>query len=232
VKPQIITPDIGRHNRHFKGSSYKDQSTIIVCPTRGLISSRVVSSWVGLIRPMNQPVIGPVFFQGFEVGDAYEHALTFILDHPDLKRYRYLLTIEEDNILPGDGLLRLLETIERFDAAGALYFTKGIEGRPMCYGPPQVQPRNFVPFLPQPDTVQPCNGVGMGMTLFRLAMFRSGKLKRPFFKSMQEQAPGKGFQCFSQDLYFFNQACEAGFKMACDARVKVGHYDAERNEVW
>jgi|SRR5712664_763906 len=231
MKPQIITPDFGQHNRHFKGSSYKDQSTVIICPTRGSIASRVVSSWFGLAKPMNQWCFGPVFFQGFEVGDAYEQAITWILGVPDLNKVKYMLTIEEDNILPGDGLLRLLESVENYAAVGGLYFTKGVEGRPMCYGPPNVVPRNFAPFMPASDQVQPCNGLGMGMTLFKLSIFRSGKIPRPFFKSQQEHT-AKGFQCFSQDLFFFNQACDAGYKFACDARVKVGHYSVADDTVW
>jgi hypothetical protein len=204
---------------------------VIVCPTRGMIPSRVVSSWMGLARPMNQHCYGPVFFQGFEVGDAYEKALDFILGNPDLSKFKYLLTIEEDNLLPYDGLLRLLESIEKFDAVGGLYFTKGLEGQPMCYGPTGVIPRTFAPFLPQPDTVQPCNGLGMGMTLFRMKLFTSGKIPRPFFKTQQEQTE-KGFRCFSQDLYFFNLALDYGAKFACDSRVKVGHLDVQADQVW
>lgn len=185
-----------------------------------------------MARPMNQPCFGPVFFQGFEVGDAYEQAISWILDSPDLARFKFLLTVEEDNILPFDALLRLHESIAKgYDAVGALYFTKGVEGQPMCYGPADVQPRNFVPFLPKPDEVQPCNGLGMGCTLFRLDIFRSGKLQRPFFKTMQERV-GNGFQAYTQDLYFFAKAREFGYKVACDARVKVGHYDAREDVVW
>lgn len=229
--PQIITPELGKHNRHFKGSSYKDQSTIIICPTRGMLSSRVVSSWMGLVKPMNQWVLGPIFFKGFEVGDAYEAALNWILSSPDFKKVKYLLTVEEDNIIPWDALLRLLEAIDGYDAVGGLYFTKGIEGQPMCYGPTEIVPRSMVPFLPAPDTLQPCNGLGMGCTLFRLKMFRDGKIEKPFFKSQQEVTP-TGFKMFSQDLYFFNNAKSAGYRFACDARVKVGHLDVETDEVW
>ena len=68
--PQIIVPDnTGIHNasdystRLEKEKTYRDLSTIIVCPTRGYISARIVQSWQGLIRPMNQKVIGPLFME-------------------------------------------------------------------------------------------------------------------------------------------------------------------------
>jgi hypothetical protein len=36
------------------GSTYRDNSTVIVIPTRGMIHHRVVAAWQGLIAPMNQ----------------------------------------------------------------------------------------------------------------------------------------------------------------------------------
>ena len=35
----------------------------------------------------------------------------------------------------------------------------------MCYGNPAEMPLNFVPQIPQPDQITPCNGLGMGFTL-------------------------------------------------------------------
>ena len=72
-------PEVGVHNKDLdvsvdrleKSKSYRDLSTIIICPTRGQIPARVVQSWMGLMRPMNQKVIGPIFAIGMEVGAAY-----------------------------------------------------------------------------------------------------------------------------------------------------------------
>lgn len=218
--------------RLAKGRTHLDLSTIIICPTRGQIPDRVVQSWLGLIKPMNQKIIGPIFFRGYEVGDAYNMALEMILNHPDLSNWKYILTIEEDNIVPPDGLLKLYESMEEYDGVGGLYWTKGEGGQPMIYGDPAVEPKNFIPQLPKPDTVQPANGLGMGFNLFKVEMFKDKRLPRPLFQTLQEFVPGQGARVYTQDLYFYEQAGKLGYKFACDTRVKVGHYDSQSDVVW
>lgn len=227
--PKIIMPDYGYHNKDLdsarerldKSKSHQDLSTIIICPTRGMIPARVVQSWQGLIKPMNQKIVGPMFAIGMEVGRAYDSMIESILAHPDLSQYKFILTIEEDNCPPPDGLVKLYENMDKFDVIGGLYWTKGPAGQPMIYGSPDVHPRNFIPQLPVVNAVQPCNGLGMGFTLFKLDMFK--KLPKPWFKTCAEVVEGKGVSVFTQDLYFFDKAI--GYKFASDNRVKVGHFD-------
>lgn len=238
--PQIIVPDnVGIHNasdyatRLEKQKTYRDLSTIIVCPTRGMISARIVQSWQGLIRPMNQKVIGPLFMEGMEVGEAYNQVIKMILENPDLRDFKFMLTLEEDNAPPADGLIKLYESIDEYDAVGGLYWTKGEGGQPMCYGNPDVMPLNFIPQVPQPDAITPCNGLGMGFTLFRMEMLKDERFEYGnWFKTKQEVVPGAGAQVFTQDLWFFQHARELGYKFACDSRVKVGHYDAASQIMW
>lgn len=245
MQPQIVIPDYkGRHNadvagtvkRLDKAQSYADQSTVIICPTRGLIPAKVVGSWVGLIRPMNQKCMGPMFAMNMEVGDAYNQMVELILGHPELSKYKYIFTCEEDNILQPDALLRLYESIEgkvngrKYDVVGSLYWTKGEAGQPMIFGNPYEIPKNFVPQKPVPDQIVEACGLGMGANLFRLSIFK--KIEKPWFKSVQEMIPGKGTECCSQDLYFYNKAGLAGFRFACDCRVKCGHFDYENDIVW
>ena len=240
VKPAIIVPDTaGIHNasdytaRLEKEKTYRDLSTIIVCPTRGMIPARIVQSWQSMIRPMNQKVVGPIFMEGMEVGEAYNQVITMILENPELSKFKFLLTLEEDNAPPIDGLLKLYESIDDYDAVGGLYWTKGETGQPMCYGNPADMPLNFIPQIPAPDTVTPCNGLGMGFTLFRLEMFRDERFDAGnWFKTKQEVAPNGMAQVYTQDLWFFQKAHELGYKVACDARVKVGHYDAANQIMW
>lgn len=236
--PAIYLPDTGFHNHHLdkaitrleKSKTYQDLSTIIICPTRGQISARIVQSWMGLMRPMNQKVIGPMFIVGMEVGAAYNAAIQQILANPDLAAFKYILTLEEDNAPPMDGLLKLYEDMDKADVVGGIYWTKGEEGQPMIYGNPGVFPKNFIPQKPIPDSLQYANGLGMGFNLFRLDIFK--KMPFPWFKTQQEIIPGVGARVYSQDLYFYENAAKFGYRFACDTRVKVGHYDANTGIMW
>lgn len=237
MQAQIVVPDqAGWHNasdyqaRLEKARSYQDLSTVILCPTRGQIPAKVVQSWLGLMRPMNQKVVGPIFLMNMEVGDAYNQGIQMVLDNPDLSTYRYILTLEEDNMPPPDGLLKLYETIPDYDVVGGLYWTKGEGGQPMCYGNPAVLPTNFIPQIPAIDAVTPCNGLGMGFTLFKTELFR--KVPKPWFRTVQEWTPNGGARAYTQDLWFFEQAGKLGARFACDARVKIGHYDYGADIVW
>lgn len=240
TKPQILVPDnVGIHNasdyteRLQKEKTYRDLSTIIVCPTRGMIPARIVQSWQGMIRPMNQKVIGPLFMEGMEVGEAYNQVIKMILENSDLSKFKFILTLEEDNAPPPDGLMKLYESIDDYDAVGGLYWTKGEGGQPMCYGDPSVMPLNFIPQIPPPNTITPCNGLGMGFTLLRTEMLRDTRFDYGnWFKTIQGVMPGGGVQMMTQDLWFFQKARELGYKFACDARVRVGHYDAANQIMW
>lgn len=220
--------DLAR-GRLIRGNSYRDLSTITVVATRGVIPARVVQSWMNLATPMNQKHFR-LFIERMEVGDAYNSAVEMILAHPELSKWKYLLTVEEDNCPPPDGLLKLYESMNQFDAVGGLYWTKFENGQPMIYGNPNVMPKDFVPQLPIPDAVQPCNGLGMGFTLFKLEMFR--RMPKQWFRTLQEFVPGQGMRACTQDLYFFQEAAKHGFKFASDNRVRVGHYDPEQDKMW
>jgi hypothetical protein len=241
MKPEIILPyNPGTHNedlakansRLTSSQSYKNLSTVIVCPTRGgrSLCPRFVSALSGLMRPMNQQCYGPIFMSGMEVGAAFSSAIEAILANPVLSKFKFLLTIEDDNIPPPDGLLRLYEGIREFDAVGGLYWTKGEGGQPMIYGQPGVTPFNFVPQAPREGMVQPCNGLGMGFTLFRMSVFT--KLDKPWFTTVQDWDPNKGGRGYTQDLHAFERMAKLGMKVACDTRVRVGHLDVDNDQLW
>lgn len=232
----------GRHNqdltksveRLLKGNTYKDASTVCIIPTpSGMISTKVAQAIWSLLTPMNQK-FAKFTVEGKEVGDAYNEAVAMILQNPELSKWKYLLTIEHDNLPPQDGLLKLYESIEKYDAVGGLYWTKGEGGQPMIYGDPKEMPKNFRPQIPRVGEVQECNGLGMGFTLFRIGMFREmQKLGHwPLFKTVQEFTPQGGASLGTQDLFFFGNAGKEGFKFASDNRVLVGHLDIQSGEVW
>lgn len=246
-KIQIEETNGGFHNADIEGArqrlvnskSYKDLSTVWISAIRGPqkcdcgcgrivnngLDPKVVSTWLGLMRPMNQKFAGPFFIEGMEVGEAYNAGVQMILDNPELSKWKYILTVEEDNLPPADGILKLYESMDRYDVVQGLYWTKGEMGQPMIYGDPKVMPKNFIPQPPIPNSIQEANGLGMGFNLFKIDMFK--KLPKPWFKTHQENGG-----MFSQDLWFYNNAGKEGFRFACDTRVKVGHYDIANKFVW
>jgi len=236
-KPQIVIHGMeGYHNsipdqENLKKNAYKDLSTICIVPTRGQVPAKIVQSWMGLMSPMNQKFVR-MFAIGMEVGAAYSQTIENILLHPELSKWKYILTLEEDNAPPPDGLLKLYENMDKYDAIGGLYWTKGVDGKPMCYGKHDVFPMNFVPFMPESDQVTRCNGLGMGFTLFKMDIFKNKQLPKPCFETVQRYTPGQGTEGYTQDLKFFENAGKLGYRFACDSRVKVGHYDYENDQMW
>lgn len=226
--------DIHRAIDRLKSSkSYQDVSTVCVIPTRdGMLPCKVATAIWNLITPMNQR-FHKFCVEGKEIGQAYTEVVQMILGNKELSKWKYLLTIEADNIPPPDGLMKLYESIDKFDAVGGLYWTKGPGGQAMGYGYPQDMPRNFRPIVPVPDAVVPVLGLGMGFSLFRISMFKELEKRgiKEFFKTVQEWDRGAGTRMTTQDLFFFDMAGKYGFTFALDCRVKVGHLDSD-GTIW
>lgn len=228
----IIENYEGKHNtpeRYAEWSklgAYRDLSTVWITPTRGTMGTRVAFSWMSVMGGFNQPLV-KVIAEGVEVGEAYNKMLTQILSTPAFAKFKYILTVEEDNTPPPDGLHKLYQSIQEYDAVGGLYWLKGESGCPMIWGD-VASPGTFAPQAPKVDTVQPCNGLGMGFTLFRLDMFKDPGFE--FGKWFVTKADKSG--AMTQDLYFFSNAAKLGYKFACDTRVKVGHYDHVTGNIW
>ena len=240
VVDQLKTAGLGFERiDHLPGTTFKDNSTVIVIPTRGTISHRVVSSWLNLISPMNQKR-ALMFASGHEVGQAYNEMIKNILAHPELSKWKYLMTLEDDNIPPPDAHVRLLESIEwgNYDAISALYFTKGESNMPMAYGDPAEYARTGVlDFRPRDvrealtaGKIMPVNGIAMGCALWRMDLFR--EIEPPWFVTVADVVPGKGTQCFTQDLWACERAVRRGKRFAVDMRVKVGHLDIGSGTVY
>jgi hypothetical protein len=242
MEPKIVGENIqdtvGKHNsdldksieRIDKSMMYEDLSTIIVCPTRGLFPTRVVQSWMKLMRPMNQLVAGPIFAEAMKVDDAYNSLFKYILDNPYLSKFKYVLTIEEDNIPPADGLLKLYEGMKDYDVVGGLYWGKSDNGFPMIFGDPSKGILDAAPQTPKKNTLHECNALGMGFNLFKLDMFK--QIEYPWFKTVQEVTDLGDELHLTQDFYFYRKAAEKGFKFACNTNILVGHYSLKEDKVY
>ena len=249
-----------------KGDTFKDLSTIIIIPTPGAISEKkklnckkckaineyehtsiqglnpvVVESWKRLVKPMNVPVL-EMMVNGYEVGDAYNKAIEMILANPALNGFKYVLTLEHDNIIPfipntQGPLMMLYEDIEKgFDVAGGLYWTKGNPSMPLIYGDPKQnrsEPAGM--FKVRHDwkdgDVVECNGMGMGFTLFKMELFKDKRLKKPWFKTCNDHTD-KGPRLYTQDLYFFEKFRKLGYRCCVDTRVKLGHMDLRTGVIY
>jgi hypothetical protein len=221
----------------ISGSTYKDSSTVIIVPTRGKLSDatlspKFTSALYSMIAPMNQKR-AILFSCGNEVGHAYNELIKSILDNPELSKWKYVMTIEDDNLVPMDAHVRLLESIDAgpFDAVSGIYFTKGQIQRPMAYGDPQVYARTGVLDFKPLDIrthlagghIMPVNGIAMGCALWRMDLYR--QIPAPWYCTVADVVEGKGPMGFTQDLYFCKNAVERGKKFAVDLRVRVGHLD-------
>lgn len=233
MTPQILAPDYGKHNQmideaikrlDYQGV-YKDLSTIILIPGFGSMPTKCVASWMNLISPPNGKLFR-MWALGMEVGEAFSQSIQNILSHPELSKFKYLLTMEHDNTPPPDGLVKLLAQMEKhpeYSCIGGLYWTKGDGGVPQIWGDPKAadQP-NFRPQLPRAGELVECVGTGMGFNLWRLDMFKDERLRKPWFQT-QAGINGVG----TQDLYFWGDARKYGYRCAIDCDVLVGHYDLE-----
>lgn len=250
------------------GESFKDMSTLIIIPTRGTREEKgtlncnkcgekneyvttnssglhhiFVESYKRLIKPMNVPVL-ELMVPGMEVGAAYNSAIQGILDNPVLSKFKYILTVEDDNIIPfipnSQGpLMMLYEDIEKgYDVAGGLYWTKGEPSMPLIYGDP-AEPFDSPGGMfkvrfdwkdKEPGAIE-CNGMGMGFTLFKLDIFKDPKLEQPFFKTVTEHTDNST-KIYTQDLYFFEKIRKLGYKACVDTRVKIGHLDVKTGIIY
>lgn len=231
MKPQLSVQDWGGvHNsnpdatraRLIKGASWKKQRIVVIIPAGDSIPAKVALSHWNLAFAPNNGVMR-ILAQGMEVGEAYSTAIEQILAHPEMSQWEYILTIEHDNAPPPDGVIKLLERMEahpEYACIGGLYFTKGYGGCAQIWGDPRDPVTNFRPMLPDPQGgLVECCGTGMGFNLWRLAMFKDEKLRKPWFVTQRKDGVS------TQDLYFWADARKHGYRCAIDCSVKVGHYD-------
>lgn len=260
-----------------QGDTFKDLSTICILPIPGPKTEKkhlnckkcktlneyeswsfsglhpiFVEAYKRLVKPMNVPFL-EMMPSGYEVGDAYSKAIEMILANPSLNQFKFILTVEYDNIIPfipntQGPLMMLYETMEKgFDAVGGLYWTKGNPSMPLIYGDPKENRKSpagmFKVIFPskkpkengwrpgqvvsgewQDGDIIECNGMGMGFTLFKMDLFKDKRFKKPWFQTFSDHAK-KGPRLYTQDLSYFEKFKKLGYRCAVDSRVKLGHLD-------
>lgn len=218
--------------RVLRGASYRDCSTVALLPVRDEQSLhwKMSAALNGMLRPMNQK-FHLQYIEGMEVAEAYNHGVQMVLDNPELSKWKFILTIEHDNPMPPDGLIKLMETMYSgpWAGIGGLYWTKGEAGVPMIYGDPLDPEMNFRPMPPVVEGVQECRGIAMGFSLWDIELFRDKRLGPPWFKTLNQWSPTTGVESGTQDLEFCGRAGALGYRFCVDTRVKVGHIQLEKS---
>ena len=230
--------DAGRHNDNLEvraaeiltGGTWKHQRAVCVMPAGKAIPFKVAAAMRGLMTPPNQ-AFAFIGAEGMEVGEAYSRTIEHVLNDPNLSTWEYLLFVEHDNIPPPDGFVKLIKQMEahpEYAAISGLYWTKGEGGVPQVWGDPKDPVLNFRPQPPKPGELVECCGIGQGFALFRMAMFKDAKLRKPWFKTLCSMEEGVG----TQDLFFWSDARKHGYRCAVDCSVLVGHLDPLTGTVW
>jgi hypothetical protein len=112
--------------RLIKGASWKRQRVIVILPAADMVPAKCVLTWWNLAFPPNNGV-AKIVALGQEVGEAYSNAIDEILRHPELSQWEYILSLEHDNAVPSDGVIKLIEGLEahpELAALSGLYWTK------------------------------------------------------------------------------------------------------------
>lgn len=232
---------------------YRDQGIVWVAPTRGSVYTSVVVSWLSLAWPQNHIRSPLLVSEGAEVADAYNGLFDMAMSKGKLGQMLtpewaeriaeapFVLTTEEDNVIPNDAIVKLLTAIHTcpdcgeevlakgwqckrghkgFDAVSGLYFIKTDPPIPMAFGKPKKGRKfDFCPVsVADPikrGAVIEVNGLAMGCALWRKDLFR--RMKKPWFRTTPN---------FTQDLYFCKRAKEeqkARFGVHCG--IRVAHYN-------
>jgi hypothetical protein len=211
---------------------WKKQRVVWMVPAGQTIPSQAWLAHRSVIFPPNQAMT-PILIKDAEVGAAYEEGINFVINHPVLKDWEYLLTVEADNIPAPDGVLKLIAAMEahpEYHCIGGLYWTKGEGGVPQIWGDITDPEPNFRPQKPKVGEIVECWGAGMGFNLWRMSMFHDmakRKVPRPWFKT-QAGLTGTG----TQDLFFWRLARAHGYRCAVDCSTLVGHLDPGTGIVW
>ena len=236
---------------------FREQGIIWVAPTRGSVWTSVVVSWFSLQWPPNH-FRSPLFVsEKLEVAAAYNGLIgatidkahlrkVFVKDYADmLYEAPFVLTTEEDNVLPQDTVPQLMKAIygcpdcgaevggaewqcpkghRGFDAVSGLYFMKSDPPIPMAFGNPAEHKGRWgrIDFHPRSvkaaikrRSVIEVSGIAMGCALWRKDLFR--RVSQPWFASPSG---------WTQDLWFCKKAkSEAKARFGVHCGVRVGHYN-------
>lgn len=183
---------------------------LIAIPAMDTIPTLTVSSLLALRQPCEARV-------QFTIRAAVDVARNMLAAEAVRGNYDRVMWIDSDQTFEPDMLERLNADIDDgWDVVSGLYFSRCLPCEPVIYKSIDAEKRSAERYLDYPrDAVFPVAGMGMGACLMRTDVLANMR-ELPF-----ALMPG-----VSEDLSFCVRAQRMGVRMACDSRVKVGHYGA------
>jgi glycosyltransferase involved in cell wall biosynthesis len=183
-------------------------------PTKnGLWSYRFGLSLLQLQTPINCSLMHIIV-----AGKPVDEARNIIVDQAKAAGAKYLMFVDDDNLVPPFAIPRLLNL--KAKVASGVYYTK--------YQPP-------TPVILKKDCVGgydkwtygeviDVDYIGLGCALVDMSVF--DEIEAPYFKySKGGVDPFKAEPHIGEDVYFCNKVLQAGHKIYVDTYVQAGHED-------
>ena len=181
---------------------------LIAIPAMDTIPTLTVSSLLALRQPCETQV-------QFVIRSAVDIARNMLAAEAVRGGYDRVLWIDSDQTFGPDLMECLSADIDDgWDVVSGLYFSRAYPVEPVIYKAIDAEKRTADRYVDYPrDAIFPVAGMGMGACLMRTDVLANMR-EMPF-----ALMPG-----VSEDLSFCVRAQRMGVRMACDSRVKVGHY--------
>lgn len=184
----------------------------------GLVDARFWASYETLQRPEGTL---PAVIERLHVDRARNEIVDMVL-HPETPRppshpngldkayadATHILFIDDDMIMPPNGLVRLLS--HNVPIVGALYFARTPPHLPIAYR--HVEDNQWVAITNYNAGLQEVDAIGAGFLLVKTEVFK--KIQRPWFEFSDKMG---------EDMYFCLQAGKAGYTILLDGDVVCRH---------
>lgn len=184
----------------------------------GLVDSRFFQSYEQLLKPKGTL---PVVVERLHVDRARNEVVDMLL-HPEKPRLpanpngvnpaygqaTHVLFIDDDMVVPPDGLLRLLAHNEPL--VGGLYFGRQPPHLPVAYR--YVDDGQWIPVTNYARGLQVVDAIGFGFMLVAREVLE--KMERPWFEFSDKMG---------EDMYFCEQAKKLGYQVLLDGDVVCRH---------
>lgn len=183
-------------------------------PTKnGLWSYRFGLSLVQLQTPINCSLMHIVV-----AGKPVDEARNIIVEKAKEAGAKYLLFIDDDNLLPPFTIPRLLNL--KVKVASGVYYTKNQPSTPV------ILKRDYVGGWDRwtyGDVID-VDYIGLGCALIDMSVF--DEIEQPYFKYNKGGIdPHKMEAHIGEDVYFCDKVLQAGHKIYVDTYVQAGHED-------